>query len=118
MIAAKTGPIRDRQYIALIHECPCVVCGQTPVQAAHYTGWLSAAFGKGQGVKSHDTLCAALCIECHTAHDSYRAVSELQTAGWTREQARIAHGFDGLKNAALTQMWAWLEGLIGVKKGG
>lgn len=61
-------------------------------------------------------LAASLCVDCHREHDTYKAVTELQAAGWTREQARIAHGFEGLRFAARTLTWAWHNGHIGVKK--
>ncbi len=48
-----------KRHLARVHEIPCVICGDMPVEAHH------AREGQGMSQKGHDFLTAALCAECH-----------------------------------------------------
>ena len=56
----------DRNYLALVRQCPCLHCGMIPSEAAHVR-MASAAYGKasGMGQKPADRWALPLCAEHH-----------------------------------------------------
>lgn len=58
---------RSEAFRRLVCELPCQHCGTAgQTQPAHRNQ------GKGTGIKVSDALCAALCVECHSALDQGR----------------------------------------------
>lgn len=61
----KQTPYRSDKWLAAVRSLDeCVRCGRFGVQAAHRNQ------GKGLGSKVDDTLCAALCPDCHHEIDN------------------------------------------------
>lgn len=63
----KTRPVKHKDYLAWLHELPCVITGTTPVEAAHIsTANLSYGhLGRGKGRKSSDRWAVPLSPEKH-----------------------------------------------------
>ena len=59
-------PDADRDYLALVRQCPCLHCGMVPSEAAHVR-MASAAYGKSSGMaqKPADRWALPLCAEHH-----------------------------------------------------
>lgn len=56
---------RDEAHLKLIRQCPCLVCGGEPSEAAHIR---QSAPGKppiGMGLKPDDKFTVPLCHGCH-----------------------------------------------------
>ncbi|MDC5247437.1 hypothetical protein OHW55_12075 [Acinetobacter baumannii] len=75
--------MRDAKRLAAIRKLPCVMCGQSPSQAAHSN---SSKHGKGRGIKASDEFAVPLCHKCHFLFDTYqlgtRTESELLFDQW------------------------------------
>lgn len=54
----KFKPVRSRDYLAWIHNFPCVVCNKTPVESAH-------CGMHGLGTKADDIRTLPICTEHH-----------------------------------------------------
>jgi hypothetical protein len=68
----KRDPVyfRSRDWMAAVASLEfCVLCGKHGVQVAHRNE------GKAKGRKTDDSLCAALCVDCHTGIDSGKAMT-------------------------------------------
>jgi hypothetical protein len=73
--ATRRGPTRGEGYKAWIRTLPCLVCHQTPSEAAH-TGR-----DGGTGQKASDSSCVPLCALHHTVGgDSYHQVGRVRFA--------------------------------------
>jgi len=69
-------PVKDRNYLAWIHQLPCVITGLTPVEAAHLStaNHLRGQTGRGKGTKASDRWCLPLHADQHV---SQHRMSEL-----------------------------------------
>lgn len=69
----KAKPSKSKDYVAFIHDCPSVISGKYPVEAAH----LSEAdtyylhYGRGKGTKAPDRWVLPLTAEEHRASHNY-----------------------------------------------
>jgi hypothetical protein len=65
----KSRPKKRGAYLAFLHLLPCVVTGQTGVQAAHlsYANIFHGHFGRAKGTKAPDRFALPLCPEEHAA---------------------------------------------------
>jgi len=57
---SKLKPLRDKIYLALIRQIPCLSCGSLPSQACH----IRIGFN-GTGIKPSDSQTLPLCHDCH-----------------------------------------------------
>ena len=80
-----------KQYLALIHDLPCVLCKErgveqtTPTQAHHMR------HGAGMAGRSQDWLAMALCWECHQGPRGIHGDrSRFTAAKWTELDALAA----------------------------
>lgn len=63
----KQPPVKDKDWLAIVHRQPCCVCGRTPVQA-HHPRVGSINDGKpytGMAQKCSDRWAVALCNQHH-----------------------------------------------------
>lgn len=58
---------KRKDYLALLHELPCVVTGKYGVQAAHvsFASPMHGHYGRGKGTKAPDRFALPLCQEEH-----------------------------------------------------
>lgn len=82
--------MRDAKRLAAIRKLPCVMCGRTPVDAAHSN---QGAHNKGRGIKACDSKTVSLCASCHEAFDQFklgnREESEALFDGWLVKTNRM-----------------------------
>jgi hypothetical protein len=104
------GLVLDAFY-QVIHEQPCLACGNTPVEAAHFAGMVSLKGGlKPRGHKLPQAFCAIpLCRNCHQGKSGIHGSKERD---WLDE--RIPGGFAGAQGTALrllAEAIMWVEGV-------
>lgn len=65
----KRRPKKRSDYLAFLHQLPCVVTGRIGVQAAHlsYANLFHGHFGRGKQTKAPDRFALPLCPEEHAA---------------------------------------------------
>lgn len=71
-IAPKAKPEKSAGYLAWLHELPCLISGQSPVEAAHvnYAAPNCGAMGRGKGQKASDRWAVPLRADLHRSqHD-------------------------------------------------
>ena len=56
----KLKPLRDKFYLSLIRQIPCLSCGSLPSQSAHIRMGFNA-----MGIKPSDSRTLPLCHSCH-----------------------------------------------------
>ncbi|HHY2116912.1 TPA: hypothetical protein ACV20N_000702 [Acinetobacter baumannii] len=82
--------MRSTKRLNEIRKLPCVMCGQSPSQAAHSN---SSKHGKGRGIKASDEFTVALCHKCHHMFDTYqlgtRQESEALFEQWLEKTERM-----------------------------
>lgn len=68
-IPAKAKPEKSKDYLAWLHELPCIVSGQSPVEAAHvsYANPVVGASGRGKAQKASDRWAVPLHPDLHRA---------------------------------------------------
>ena len=71
--------MRDRKRLAAIRKLPCVVCGRSPVDAAHSN---QSSHGKGMGLKACDTKTISLCRSHHVEYDQFQKMNRSQSVDW------------------------------------
>ena len=71
--------MRDRNRLAAIRKLPCVVCGRSPVDAAHSN---QSSHGKGMGLKACDTKTISLCRSHHVEYDQFQKMNRSQSVDW------------------------------------
>ena len=71
--------MRDRKRLAAIRKLPCVVCGRSPVDAAHSN---QSSHGKGMGLKACDTKTIPLCRSHHVEYDQFQKMNRSQSVDW------------------------------------
>lgn len=71
--------MRDRKRLAAIKELPCVVCGRSPVDAAHSN---QSNHGKGMGLKAYDSKTIPLCRNHHVEYDQFQKMNRSESVEW------------------------------------
>lgn len=71
--------MRDRKRLAAIRKLPCVVCGRSPVDAAHSN---QSSYGKGMGLKACDSKTIPLCRNHHQEFDQFQKMNRSQSVEW------------------------------------
>lgn len=71
--------MRDAKRLAAIRKLPCVVCGSSPVDAAHSN---QSAHNKGLGIKASDEFTISLCRACHSDFDQYKTMGREESKEW------------------------------------
>ena len=71
--------MRDAKRLAAIRKLPCVVCGRSPVDAAHSN---QSSHGKGMGLKACDTKTISLCRSHHVEYDQFQKMNRSQSVDW------------------------------------
>lgn len=63
----RSAPVKRRDYLAFIHDLPCVVTGLSPVEAAHLSKAepLYGHLGRAKGRKASDRWVIPLCSSEH-----------------------------------------------------
>lgn len=76
----------DPEYLALVRQLPCCVCGAPGPSEAHH---LKCTGERGAGKKSSDRWCVPLCHEHHI--NGVERVGSRREIGWFKD-----HGIDAL----------------------
>ena len=71
--------MRDRKRLVAIRKLPCVVCGRSPVDAAHSN---QSAHNKGLGIKASDEFTIPLCRQHHIEYDQFQKMNRSQSVEW------------------------------------
>ena len=71
--------MRDRNRLAQIRKLPCVVCGRSPVDAAHSN---QSGHGKGMGLKACDSKIIPLCRNHHVEYDQLQKMNRSESVEW------------------------------------
>lgn len=71
--------MRDLKRLAEIRKLPCVVCGRSPVDAAHSN---QSSHGKGMGLKACDSKTIPLCRNHHVEYDQLQKMNRSQSVEW------------------------------------
>ncbi|NAR78955.1 DUF968 domain-containing protein [Acinetobacter haemolyticus] len=71
--------MRDRKRLEAIRKLPCVVCGRSPVDAAHSN---QSAHNKGLGIKAGDEFTIPLCRQHHVEYDQFQKMNRSQSVEW------------------------------------
>lgn len=71
--------MRDRKRLAEIRKLPCVVCGRSPVDAAHSN---QSAHNKGLGIKASDEFTIPLCRNHHVEYDQFQKMNRSESVEW------------------------------------
>jgi len=71
--------MRDRKRLAAIRKLPCVVCGSSPVDAAHSN---QSGNGKGMGLKACDSKTIPLCRNHHVEYDQFQKMNRSESVEW------------------------------------
>ena len=71
--------MRDSKRLAAIRKLPCVVCGRSPVDAAHSN---QSAHNKGLGIKASDEFTIPLCRQHHIEYDQFQKMNRSQSVEW------------------------------------
>ena len=71
--------MRDRKRLAAIRKLPCVVCGSSPVDAAHSN---QSAHNKGLGIKASDEFTIPLCRNHHVEYDQFQKMNRSESVEW------------------------------------
>ena len=71
--------MRDAKRLAAIRKLPCVVCGRSPVDAAHSN---QSGHGKGMGLKACDSKTIPLCRNHHQEFDQFQKMNRSESVEW------------------------------------
>lgn len=71
--------MRDAKRLAAIRKLPCVVCGRSPVDAAHSN---QGAHNKGMGIKASDEFTIPLCRNHHVEYDQFQKMNRSESVEW------------------------------------
>ena len=71
--------MRDAKRLVAIRKLPCVVCGSSPVDAAHSN---QSSHGKGIGLKACDAKTIPLCRNHHVEHDQFQKMNRSESVEW------------------------------------
>ncbi len=71
--------MRDAKRLVAIRKLPCVVCGRSPVDAAHSN---QSAHNKGLGIKASDEFTIPLCRQHHIEYDQLQKMNRSESVEW------------------------------------
>ncbi|HIQ36234.1 MAG TPA: DUF968 domain-containing protein [Acinetobacter venetianus] len=71
--------MRNLKRLAAIRKLPCVVCGRSPVDAAHSN---QSNHGKGMGLKACDSKTIPLCRNHHQEFDQFQKLNRSESVEW------------------------------------
>ena len=71
--------MRSTKRLNEIRKLPCVVCGKSPVDAAHSN---QSAHNKGLGIKASDEFTIPLCRQHHIEYDQFQKMNRSQSVEW------------------------------------
>ena len=71
--------MRDLKRLEAIRKLPCVVCGRSPVDAAHSN---QSAHNKGLGIKASDEFTIPLCRNHHVEYDQFQKMNRSESVEW------------------------------------
>lgn len=71
--------MRDAKRLVAIRKLPCVVCGSSPVDAAHSN---QSAHNKGLGIKASDEFTIPLCRQHHIEYDQLQKMNRSESVEW------------------------------------
>lgn len=71
--------MRSTKRLNEIRKLPCVVCGSSPVDAAHSN---QSNHGKGMGLKACDSKTIPLCRNHHQEFDQFQKMNRSQSVEW------------------------------------
>ncbi len=71
--------MRSQKRLNEIRKLPCVVCGRSPVDAAHSN---QSAHNKGLGIKASDEFTIPLCRQHHIEYDQFQKMNRSQSVEW------------------------------------
>ena len=75
----KSIRMRNAKRLAVIRKLPCVVCGRSPVDAAHSN---QSNHGKGMGLKACDSKTIPLCRNHHVEYDQLQKMNRSESVEW------------------------------------
>ncbi|WHP06777.1 hypothetical protein QLH32_04710 [Acinetobacter corruptisaponis] len=71
--------MRSQKRLNEIRKLPCVVCGRSPVDAAHSN---QSKDGKGMGLKACDSKTIPLCRNHHVEYDQFQKMNRSESVEW------------------------------------
>lgn len=71
--------MRSAKRLNAIRKLPCVMCGRTPVDAAHSN---QGAHNKGMGLKACDSKTIPLCRQHHIEYDQLLTMTRSEAVEW------------------------------------
>lgn len=71
--------MRSTKRLNEIRKLPCVVCGRSPVDAAHSN---QSNHGKGMGLKACDSKTIPLCRNHHVEYDQFQRMNRSESVEW------------------------------------
>lgn len=71
--------MRDAKRLVAIRKLPCVVCGSSPVDAAHSN---QSSHGKCMGLKACDSKTIPLCRNHHVEYDQFQKMNRSESVEW------------------------------------
>ncbi|WPO68765.1 Ref family recombination enhancement nuclease [Acinetobacter haemolyticus] len=71
--------MRSQKRLNEIRKLPCVVCGRSPVDAAHSN---QSNHGKGMGLKACDSKTIPLCRNHHQEFDQFQKMNRSESVEW------------------------------------
>lgn len=79
----KRKATKSKDYLSFLHSLPCIVSGQTIVQAAHvsFAAPKYGHYGRGKGTKAPDRWALPLCEEEHRRQHSMNEQDYWATVG-------------------------------------
>ena len=79
----KRKPEKSKDYVAFLHELPCIITGKYGVQAAHlsYSATQYGHYGRGKQTKASDRWALPLCPEEHNRQHNMNEAEFWRQAG-------------------------------------
>lgn len=84
----KRGIYRNKDWLAVVHEIPCMNCGAHGVHACHSN---FSAHGKGKSLKATDASACSLCPACHTLLDQSGLIPKADQMEWFCEKLCLTY---------------------------
>jgi len=74
----------------------CIRCGAPDAYACHYNGPRQHLYGKGRGIKCHDTMTAEFCYNCDQDFSEGSMMPQWNDSKWERSEEFL--NYIGLTN--------------------